>query len=93
MRAKRGEPGAIETTNKWRATMRAKYGENWRDKMKEIGRRGGQRGVSGGFACLERGSDGLTGPERARISGAKGGRISKRGPAKKPTKIAVEFLD
>lgn len=97
MRAKRGEPGAVETTNKWRATMQAKYGEKWREKMKELGRKGGQNGrgefYTGGFACLERGSDGLTGPERARISGAKGGRISKRGPAKKPTKIAVEFLD
>lgn len=48
--------------------------------------------MSGGFACLEKGADGLTGPERARISGAKGGRISKRGPAKKPTKIMVEYV-
>ena len=96
MRAKRGEPGAVETSNKWRATMRAKYGENWRDKMKELGRKGGQNGrgkfYTGGFACLERGDDGLTGPERARISGARGGRISKRGPAKKSTKIMVEYI-
>lgn len=49
--------------------------------------------MNGGFACLEKGRDGLTGPERARILGAKGGRISKRGPSKKLTKIAVEFLD
>lgn len=44
MRARRGEPGAVEATNKWRATMQAKYGENWRDKMKERGRKGGQNG-------------------------------------------------
>lgn len=96
MRAKRGEPGAVETSNKWRATMRAKYGENWREKMRELGRKGGQNGrgefYTGGFACLERGDDGLTGPERARISGAKGGAISRRGPAKKSTKIMVEYV-
>ena len=80
MRAKRGEQGATETTNKWRATMRAKYGESWRERMKELGRKGGQKqGTQGGFACLERGADGLTGPERARIAGAKAGQISKRG--------------
>ena len=80
MRAKRGEPGAVETTNKWRATMQAKYGENWRERMRELGRKGGQKqGTQGGFACLERGADGLTGPERARIAGAKAGQISKRG--------------
>lgn len=96
MRAKRGEPGAEEATNKWRATMQAKYGENWREKMKELGRKGGQNGrgefYTGGFACLEKGADGLTGPERARIAGVKGGSISRRGPAKQSTKIMVEYV-
>lgn len=52
----------------------------------EIGRKGGLagRGQSDrGFGSTKRGKDGLTGPERARLAGAKGGRLSKRGPAKK----------
>ena len=53
-----------------------KYGD---DFYKRIGQRGGQRGTTGGWACLEKGKDGLTGPERARIAGAKAGQISKRG--------------
>jgi general stress protein YciG len=51
---------------------------------KNIGRVGGQRGTSGGFASQVTGDDGLTGAERARIAGAKGGRISRR--SKKITK-------
>lgn len=82
--------GTKEGAKKAVVSIKEKYGE---DYFQRLGRKGGRLGVTGGFACLERGSDGLTGPERARISGAKGGRISKRGPAKKPTKIAVEFLD
>lgn len=78
MRAKRGEPGAVEATNKWRATMQAKYGENWREKMKELGRKGGQNGrgefYTGGFAGDK---------ELAVRAGRIGGKISKRGPAKK----------
>lgn len=45
-----------------------------RDFFREIGRKGGQNGHTGGFAAN---------PELARIAGAKGGRISRRGPAKK----------
>lgn len=83
--------GTKEGAKKAAATIKEKYGENF---YREIGRKGGQLGVNGGFACLERGSDGLTGPERARILGAKWGRISKRGPAKnKRVKIDVECLD
>lgn len=40
----------------------------------EIGRKGGRNGHTGGFAAN---------PELAKIAGAKGGRISKRGKAKK----------
>lgn len=38
---------------------------------REIGRKGGSNGHTGGFA---------SNPELAKIAGAKGGRISKRGP-------------
>ena len=81
--------GTKEGAKKASITNRLRYGD---DFYKKIGSRGGQRGVSGGFACLEKGADGLTGPERARIAGAKGGSISRRGPAKKSTKIMVEYV-
>lgn len=81
--------GTKEGAKKASITNRARYGEDW---YKKIGSIGGQRGTTGGYACLERGADGLTGPERARISGAKGGAISRRGPAKKTTKIMVEYV-
>lgn len=45
----------------------------------EIGAIGGKRGKTGGFASEKKGADGLTGRERARLAGSKGGRISKRG--------------
>lgn len=47
---------------------------------KEIGRKGGKRSTTGGFASQKVGKDGLTGLERARLAGAKGGRISRRKP-------------
>lgn len=47
-----------------------KYGK---DFYRNIGRKGGRNGHTGGFAAN---------PELAKIAGAKGGRISKRGPAK-----------
>lgn len=43
-----------------------------------IGKAGGQNGVTGGFASVVIGKDGLTGAERARVAGARGGRISRR---------------
>lgn len=52
---------------------------------KRIGQRGGREGCTGGFASDVVGEDGLTGRERARIAGAKGGRISRRGASKKST--------
>ena len=48
-----------------------------------IGRKGGQNGNTGGFAAN---------PELARLAGAKGGRISRRGPVKKVTAIHVDGL-
>lgn len=47
---------------------------NGADFYRRIGRLGGQNGHTGGFAAN---------PALARIAGAKGGRISRRGPAKK----------
>lgn len=48
----------------------------------EIGRKGGQSGTTGGFASTKVGRDGLTGSQRAKLAGSKGGKKSKRGPAK-----------
>lgn len=53
-----------------------------KDFYRNIGKKGGMNGHTGGFASEVKGSDGLTGRERAKIVGAKGGRISKRGPVK-----------
>ena len=44
----------------------------------KIGKEGGKNGRTGGFASTKKSDDGLTGAERARIAGAKGGRISRR---------------
>lgn len=51
-------------------TNKMKYGQ---DFYANIGRKGGTNGHTGGFA---------SNPELAKIAGAKGGRKSKRGPAK-----------
>lgn len=53
------------------------HGNNF---YKEIGHKGGKRSTTGGFASQKVGKDGLTGLERARLAGAKGGRKSKRKP-------------
>lgn len=57
------------------ATNIKKYGKNF---YRENGRKGGQNGHTGGFAAN---------PELARVAGAKGGRISRRGPSKKAMEI------
>lgn len=62
------------------ATNRAKYGT---DFYRNIGRKGGRNSHTGGFASEEVGKDGLTGWQRARVAGVKGGKKSKRGKAKK----------
>lgn len=49
------------------------------DFYAKIGSRGGKNGHTGGFASNKVGKDGLTGLERAKIAGAQGGKISKRG--------------
>lgn len=59
--------GALKGVN----TKKLKYGDGY---FARIGRTGGKNGHTGGFAAN---------PELARIAGAKGGKISRRGPAKK----------
>ena len=66
--------GTKEGGRKAAATNKAKYGVNF---YANIGKKGGQNGHTGGFAANR---------ELARIAGAKGGRISKRGKAKKTSK-------
>lgn len=61
------------------ATNKEKYGDGF---YANIGKKGGENGHTGGFASTRVGGDGLTGLQRARIAGAKGGRISRRGPSK-----------
>ena len=80
--------GTIEGGRKSAATNMAKYGP---DFYRNIGRRGGTNGHDGGFASKDLGKDGLTGPERAKIAGAKGGARSRRGKAK--SALAKELSD
>lgn len=61
-------------------TNKERYGK---DFYKSIGRMGGKNGHTGGFASKTIGKDGMTGFERAKLVGARGGQISKRGKAKK----------
>lgn len=63
------------------ATNKNKYGS---DFYREIGRKGGRNGHLGGFAAN---------PELAKIAGAKGGRISKRGKAKAKTTRNIDGLE
>lgn len=84
-RPKKGTPEGDRATKKWRETMIKKYGVDAFGgilKMQEIGRIGGQNGTTGGFASEKVGTDGLTGRERAKVAGKKGGFVSKRGPSK-----------
>lgn len=62
--------GTVRGGKKAAQTNRKKHGP---DFYKEIGRLGDKNGRTGGFAAN---------PELARLAGAKGGRISRRGPAK-----------
>ena len=68
-------PGTKTGGLKAAETNKKKYGE---DFYKRIGAKGGEISRGGGFASQEVGADGLTGQERARIAGSKGGVKSKR---------------
>lgn len=63
--------GTPEGSRKAAQTNMMKHGA---DFYRRIGKIGGQNGNTGGFAAN---------PALARIAGAKGGKISRRGPAKK----------
>ena len=60
-------------------TIKEKWGA---DFYRNIGRKGGKNGHTGGFASDVIGIDGLTGRERATIAGRIGGMKSRRGKAK-----------
>lgn len=62
--------GTKEGGRKASITNKLKHGE---DFYQRIGRKGGRNGHTGGFA---------SNPELARIAGAKGGRLSRRGKAR-----------
>lgn len=71
--------GTKEGGRKAALTNKMKHGD---DFYARIGQIGGRNGHTGGFASDVIGSDGLTGLERARVAGAMGGRISRRGSAR-----------
>jgi len=76
--------GTLEGAKKAQTTMKRIYGEEGRILFfKRIGQKGGHNSTNGGFASDKIGADGLTGRERARIAGKIGGRVSRRGKAKK----------
>jgi hypothetical protein len=67
--------GTLAGGRKLSLTIRAKYGD---DFWKQQGAIGGRASNNGGFATEKLNKNGLTGTEQARLSGAKGGAISKR---------------
>ena len=67
--------GTVGGGQKAAKTNKEKHGN---DFYARIGARGGHNSKLGGFASTKVGKDGLTGAERARICGAKGGRKSTR---------------
>lgn len=97
-RPKAGTKEGDAASERWRQTMINKYGvDGVHRKMQEMGAKGGRNGkgpgYKGGFASDEVGEDGLTGKQRAKIAGAKGGAISRRGPAKDDIEKAEEVLE
>lgn len=81
--------GTREGGRKAKARNLEKYGP---DFYKRIGSKGGRNGKTGGFASDKVGEDGLTGRQRAKIAGAKGGKISRRGPVKDDIEKAEAIL-
>ena len=72
-----GEIVKMTGSKKAAATNQARHGE---DFYARIGQKGGKNGTTGGFYANR---------DLARIAGAKGGRISRRGPAKTAKKINI----
>lgn len=76
-------PGTKAGGLKAAQTNKQKHGENF---YREIGRKGGRNGHTGGFAVVdENGVHTL-----AKLAGAKGGSISRRGPAKRIKEPSAE---
>lgn len=76
--------GTVEGGRKAYLTNIAKHGQ---DFYARIGQMGGRRGHTGGFASNKIGPDGLTGYQRARVAGSKGGKISRRGARKDAAEV------
>lgn len=70
--------GTVAGGLKAKKTIVERHGNDWYAKIGQIG---GRNGHTGGFAAN---------PELARIAGAIGGKISKRGPAKKKKEENVQ---
>lgn len=79
--------GTKEGAKKAARTNMAKHGA---DFYSRIGRKGGHNSCNGGFASSLEGMDGLTGRQRASVAGAKGGKISRRGPSRKNILVTSE---
>jgi hypothetical protein len=71
-RPKKGTPEGEAANARWRQTMIDKYGPNYKEVMRENGRKGGINGHTGGFASNH---------ALAVKAGAKGGTNSRRGAA------------
>lgn len=69
-RPKANTPAGKIASEKFRKTMRKKYGEKWLEHYKEIGSKGGKNGHTGGFA---------SNIALAKVAGSKGGRHGRRG--------------
>lgn len=70
-----GKAAALTNMRKYDAEYLEDYGMTF---YQYNGHLGGSISRTGGFASDKVSADGLTGPQRARIAGVKGGRISKR---------------
>lgn len=81
--------GTLAGGKKASIKIRERYGE---DFYSRIGKKGGLNSRLGGFASDKVGADGLSGRERARIAGQKGGRKSRR-TKKDPIDEAERILE
>lgn len=70
---------AKSRSEKIRETLAEKYGsyEDYLELTRQWGKKGGKNNVKKGFGSDKIGSDGLTGSERAKKSGSKGGRHAR----------------